>query len=84
CQGTSIVKKEFMQWNQILIRLIKLLQYERVFFMDLNEYIEWYQEHFGISPSQKLIEKFISVNQPIKMETVNDNDKKTVDNKRPS
>mgnify|MGYP000883083437 FL=1 len=52
--------------------------------MDLNEYIEWYQEHFGISPSQKLIEKFISVNQPIKMETVNDNDKKTVDNKRPS
>jgi len=73
-----------MQWNQILIRLIKLLQYERVFFMDLNEYIEWYQEHFGISPSQKLIEKFISVNQPIKMETVNDNDKKTVDNKRPS
>lgn len=60
------------------------MQYERVFFMDLNEYIEWYQEHFGISPSQKLIEKFISVNQPIKMETVNDNDKKTVDNKRPS
>jgi len=53
-------------------------------FMELNEYIEWYQEHFGISPSQKLIEKFISVNQPMKMETINDNDKKNIDNKRPS
>ncbi len=52
------------------------------FFMDLNEYIDWYQEHFGISPSQKLIEKFISVNHPLKMETKDDDNKKgDIDNK---
>ncbi|KNY28851.1 hypothetical protein [Pseudobacteroides cellulosolvens] len=50
--------------------------------MDLNEYIDWYQEHFGISPSQKLIEKFISVNHPLKMETKDDDNKKgDIDNK---
>ncbi len=44
--------------------------------MELNEYIEWYQEHFGISPSQRLIEKFISVNRPVKMKMEDGDNKK--------
>ena len=36
--------------------------------MDISEYKQWYMEHYGISPSENLVQKFLMM-QPLNQNT---------------